>query len=372
MQRILLIPVEKPEHPYADVRLVPIIPILKEKGNIIGLKFIHTVSFETIRNMSLSKIRGYLSLGWYLIKAFLFGLLNIKKTSLIFCEHIYCAAIGFFLSIISDKPCIWDSHGNLTAACEEMGDPKLYAKILRLLERLVIKHVNVLVVPTDLDKELYIKQGLNGEKIKVIPCGVDLSIIDQIKQSKNDLRKELGMDQEMPVLIFTGKRTYLPNKEAAWWINDILAPAIEEGYGRVKIIITGSGEIPQAIHQSVTFAGFVPDIFKYIIAADICLVPVHLDNGISTKLLDFMACSRPSVVLSTVAKGMPEIQDNLNVFLAKDLNHFLERTIEVLFIEKEQLEFIGLNARKIIEDRYSYDIVRREWNKLISKLIIDQ
>lgn len=370
MHKILLIPMEKADHPHADVRLVPIIPILKTRGEVFGLEFIHNVSFETIKKISLDQIRGYFSLGWYLLRAFFYGLFYIKQVDLIFCEHVYCAIVGASLSLISRKPYIWDSHGNLTAGCEEMGDPKLYSKVLRYLERLAIKRAEMLVVPTKLDRELYISQNLSADRIKVIPCGVDMTAVDSVQQPKDLLRKELGLDQQASILIFIGKRSYLPNKEAAWWINDVLTPAIAERYpGNVQIIITGSGDIPASVHKNVAFVGFVQDIFKYINAADICLVPVHLDNGVSTKLLDFMACAKPTVVLSTVAKGMPEIKDDVDVLLARDLDQFVERVLEALMMQKERLDEIGLNGRKIIEQYYSYNYVKDEWGKLLDKIL---
>jgi len=367
--KILLIPCEKPNHPYADVRLVPIIPILKSRGNVVGLEFIHSASFETVRNFSLAKLRGYFSLAGYLVKSLYFGLRHMKTIDLIFCEHLYCAVIGVCLSILGNKPCIWDSHGNLTAASKEMEDPKIYTKILNYTEHLIRNHCKMLIVPTQLDKELYLSQGFSNERIRVIPCGVNLSDADRAIQDRHNIRKELGLDHSTPLLLFTGKRTYLPNKEAAWWINEVLAPSIKERFGKVKIIITGSGEIPKVIHESVEFVGFVQNIFKYIHAADICLVPVHLDNGISTKLLDFMACGKPSVVLSTVARGMPEIEDNKNVLLSDDLDGYIKRTIEALMMEKNQIDKIGLAAREVIERLYSWESIKNRWSALLDELI---
>lgn len=360
---------ENPTHPHADVRLVPLMPILKSKGVVVGLEFIHSASFETIKNFfSIVKLRGYFSLAWYMIRAFFFGLRHLRNTDLIFCEHIYCAVIGAFLSVIGRKPCVWDSHGNLIGACREMGDPKLYERVLGAIEQLIRNRIKVLVVPTQLDKQLYISQGFNANQVKVIPCGVDLSVVDRVKQDQFKIRKKLDIEQAVPVLIFIGKRTYLPNKEAAWWINDTLAPFIEKHFGRVKIIITGTGDTPKKLHESVSFVGFVPNIYEYIHAADICLVPVSLDNGISTKLLDFMACSKPSVILSTVAKGMPEIEDYKHVILAKDMNQFLDKTLEALNMEGNLLEQIGSNARTVIEKYYSWDNIERNWNALLYEI----
>jgi len=367
--KILLIPVENVNHPEADIRLVPTMSVLSKKGEIVGLEFIHEITFESSRDLfTKKKLIGYINLIFYLIKTLTYGLRHLKRIDLIFCEHLYSTLVGSVLSVVGRKPCIWDSHGNLLEACRQLNNSNFYTKLTMLLENMMKKIPKVIVVPTELDKQLYIKQGFEPNKIVVIPVGVDLSVIKKIMGDKSKIRERLGLSLNKKILIFTGSRTYFPNKEAAYWINNELAQAIVENFNDVQIIITGHGETPLDVNPIVTFTGFVPNIYEYIFASDLCLAPVILDNGISTKLLDFMSCGRPAIVLPSTVKGMPQLVDGKNIIIAKDKDEFIVKTIDTLNALDTAKE-IGLNARKIIEKYYNWEVLQEEWSKLIDKTL---
>ena len=370
--KVLLIPIECINNQMPDGKVVSIMTVLSEKKwDIIGLEFNREISFESSHNLfTKEKIIGYTKLILYLFKTFIFGLKNLKQIDLIFCEHLYSTLVGSVLSILSRKPCIWDSHGNLLEACRELNNSRFYTVLTLLLEKMVNKIPRIIVVPTELDRQLYIKQGFNPNKIFVIPPGIDFSSINKINEGKNKIREKLGLDINKKILIFSGGGTLLPNKEAAFWINNKLAPALSKEINNVQILITGNGEIPSKINPIVTFTGFVPDVYEYMIASDLCLAPGILDNGISTKLLEYMACGKPAVVLSSVVKGMPQLVDGKDIIIAKDKDEFIIKTIDTLNaldIAKE----IGLNARRTIEKYYNWDVLKEEWSKLIEKTLIN-
>jgi len=367
--KIFLIPVECLNHPRTDVRLTPIMSVLSKKGDIIGLEFVREITFESSQDLFTKiKITGYTKLILYLLKTFIFGLKNLRQIDLIFCEHLYSALVGAALSVLSRKPCIWDSHGNLLEACREFNNSRSYTALTILLEKMINKIPKVIVVPTELDKQLYVRQGFDPNKLAVIASGVDFSPIKQITENKNKIREKLGLGLDKKILLLSGNREHQANKEAAFWVNEKLAPALAKKLNNIQILITGNGAVPLEINPIVSFVGFVPDIYEYIIAADLCLAPVTLGNGLPTKLLDYLACGKPAIVLPSLVKGMPQLVQGESIIIAKDKAEFITKTIETLN-NLSLAEEIGLNAKKVIEKHYNWDTLQVEWGKLIDKTL---
>jgi glycosyltransferase involved in cell wall biosynthesis len=367
--KIFLIPIECTNHPRADVRLAPIMSVLSKKGDIIGLEFVREITFESSHDLfTKRKIIGYSKLILYLLKTFMFGLKNLRQIDIIFCEHLYSALVGSALSILSRKPCIWDSHGNLLEACREFNNSRFYTALTLLLEKMINKIPKVIVVPTELDRQLYIRQGFDPNKLAVIASGVDFSPLKQITENKNKIREKLGLDLDKKILLLSGNRDHQANKEAAFWVNEKLAPVLSKKLNNVQILITGKGEVPLEINPVVSFVGFVPNIYEYIIASDLCLAPVILGNGVPTKLLDYLACGRPAIVLPSLVKGMPLLVQSKSIIIAKDKDEFITKTIDTLN-NLSLAEEIGLNAKKVIEKHYNWDVLQVEWGKLVDKTL---
>lgn len=361
--KIFCIPFEKIEGKVADARLKPIIIALSRENQIIGVQ--KPSDFNPNK-----KLTSYLEYLYYMLRAFLFGIRHHKDIDLIVCENQDApyALVGGILSLIIRKPCIWDSHGNILAACREAGTSKLLTFILTFCERISKKLVKVMVVPTEVDKKLYVEQYFKADNLLVIPCGVDLKHVDELSNNKTMIRKKIGLDAGKTVLVFVGGGPSSPNIKAVRWINDELAPAVTKEFCDVQILIVGPMDILPSIHPAITFTGFVNDVYEYIHAADLCIAPVRLENGISTKVLDYMACAKPMVISSSVVKGTPQLKDGDNALIAKDHSEFISKTLYILK-EPEQAKRMGINARKIIEEHYNWKILADEWNRLVKKTV---
>ncbi|KFD41191.1 hypothetical protein DK28_0211580 [Peptococcaceae bacterium SCADC1_2_3] len=357
--RVILVPLED-----YNVRSVPIINDMAKKGvKVLGVE--RALFFNT-KNEVLKHFRFML----YLYNTLFYGLKHRKKIDLILSVEPSFGIIGAVLSVFIRKPVIWDTHdGNILAFCQLLKYSFIYTKLNLLIEKFIGRIARTIIVPSEIDKQLYIEQKFKYKaKIKVIPSGINLSKIDTIKKDMNLLRRKLAIKLEKKILIFSGGISFPPNKEAAFWINDKLAPALVEKFSQVQIIITGSVEVPQKIHPNVTFVGHVPDYFEHILASDVCLVPYEMNTGISTKLIDYLACGRPTVTTVEVARLFPELVDGENVLIARDKKEFIEKTMAIL--ENPVLgEKIGANGRKVIEVHYNIEVIGKLWQEVFESCV---
>jgi len=362
--RILVIPIEQKNHPKESQRLTFLINEIKKNNNqILGLERVpyFNTSIESIK---------YIRFIFYMLKVIFYGLKRRKKIDFVLSQYLPFGLTGAVVSFFIRKPLIWDSlDGNLLNHFKLLNTSIAYNQIGMFFEKLIGSIAKVIIVPSENDKKLYFKQEYKyRNKIKVIPTGINLSIIKKIKGDKILWRQKLGLDPEKYILIFSGKREYLPNKEASFWINDSLAPVLAEKFKQVQIIITGSGEVPKIIHPNVTFPGHIPDYFEHILASDVCLVPYKMNTGISTKLIDYLACGRPTVTTSEVANLFPELVDGENVLIARNKKEFMENTIAIL--ENPTLgEKIGANGRKVIEEHYSMEVISKLWQEVFESCV---
>jgi glycosyltransferase involved in cell wall biosynthesis len=363
--RIFAIPIDRPAHPNANVRLTPLIAVLSKNNKIIGCE--RVPHFDT-SNEFVKHIRFVC----YALQVFISGLRRRKESDLILGELPSFGLIGAALSVVIHKPYIWDTHdGNLLAHCQLLRNSFFYTRLVLFIERINGWAAQAIVVPSQRDLELYIAQKYKYvDKIVVIPSAVDLPLVDGAKRDKVTLREKLNLDARKRILMFAGSREYPPNKEAADWINEELAPFIARRFNDVQILIIGTGNVPAQVSPIVTYTGFVPSIYEYIFASDICLVPYRLNTGISTKLLDCMACGKPIITMSSVAGLIPELVEGKNVIIAEDNAGFANKVIYLLNDPELALK-IGVNARKVIEERYTWKMIAEEWSQLMEKTVAD-
>ncbi len=227
------------------------------------------------------------------------------------------------------------------------------------------------IVLSEADKRAYIKYGFNPNRLVTIPRPADLTLADEIVDNRETLRERLGLEKKKRIAIFTGRREYPPNMEAAEWIIQELAPAMAQKLDNIQILMTGAGKKPVHNHPIVTFTGFVPNLFEYIHASDVFITPVEMPSGRLTKAFDSLSCGTPTVVLASATNGIPELVDGDNAMIARDRNEYIEKTIYLLEHPEEARE-IGLRGRKMLEKHYSWNRWEEELNQVLQSCLVNR
>jgi len=95
----------------------------------------------------------------------------------------------FFLSLFK-RNIVWEAH---TAKAN-------------WIVRTLLKRSRAIVVISQGLKDYYVSLGTKPEKILVAHSGVDLSVFENIKESKEELRKKLGLPLDKRIVAYVGKR----------------------------------------------------------------------------------------------------------------------------------------------------------------------
>lgn len=241
---------------------------------------------------------------------------------------------------------------------------KLYKKLLRLYQYFVAKNCekyyekfNICITPTAEDRDI-IESYLPNLEISAIPFGINTDIIPE------------DFEPNFPSLIFIGTMGSLFNQHSILYFYDSIYPLIKETIPEIKLYIVGknpSEEITQLTRdKSVIVTGYVEDIRPYLARASVVTLPLH-GYGIKTRVLEAMAVGKPVVTSSAGIHGIGVTPEE-NIIIADDPKEFARRVIELLN-DEELRNRIGANARKLMEEEYSWENMADMLNTVFRKVV---
>jgi glycosyltransferase involved in cell wall biosynthesis len=307
----------------------------------------------------------------YALKLFLFGIWHRNDFDLIYCLESFNSIIGLCISSVTGIPFVRETVGVTRIWTRNQKSSKFLTGAALLTEKIVSRYARMTICLSEADRQKYISDGFNANKVTAIPLIPELSLADSVIGNKLFLRKKLDLNVSKRLLIFLGRRDFPPNMNAVNWINSDLAPAIAQRRDDVEILMTSFGDIPKPTHPILTYTGFVPNIYEYLHAADIFISPIEQPSGVSQKVIDAMTCSKPMVVMASLTNGIPELSNGYNVMLAKDRADFIEKTLYLLEHLDDANE-MGIKVRKTIEEYYDQKAWRMRFNEFLKSCAIRQ
>lgn len=183
----------------------------------------------------------------------------------------------------------------------------------------------------------------------VVANGVDLSSFPYKKSLNNTKEK---------TVLFMGDFKWIQNKNTALWILKDIWPKIRSSLfdQNLRLWIVGK-HIPEEFKKyasdTVALDEHAPDktsdIYK---KADILLSPIKVGGGTSYKILEAMASGVPVVTTKLGIEGL-EAKENIHA-LTGETTDALSKEIKTLLGKKDVYEKVRKNARKLIEEKYSW------------------
>ena len=283
-----------------------------------------------------------------------FNILKIgrkNRDSIIFAEGSYYASAGAMASKILQIPSVWDNHGNIKDFGAAVGKSNAFIKSNLMMEKIVARAASKIIVVSEKDEDVYKKSGFDRSKFIVIPTCADLSMVTITP--KSEAKSKLGIPADKKVILFFGSLNYYPNEDAVRYLIDNAIPDLRKLIPDATLYVAGSGTIENT--DDAVMLGYVPDIFLWISAADVCVAPLWKGVGILTKVIDVLSVGCPIVVSSLAVDGIPELVDGKNCLIGTKDN-FHEKIAQIL-CNPELGNTLGNEGRKLILDKYSWEAV---------------
>jgi glycosyltransferase involved in cell wall biosynthesis len=197
----------------------------------------------------------------------------------------------------------------------------------------------------------------------IIPPGVDLNFF-----------KPLDVCSSPPSIVFVGSMNYTPNVLSVLYFYSKIYSYIKRELPSLKFYVVGRDPDRRIkkleLDPSVIVTGTVDDIRPYFSTAHVFVNPIVVDDGgIKNKVLEAMAMGK-AVVSTHLGVRDIGVTDYENVLIAKNEREFAEKVIELLRDENERKK-IGKNARKFVEENYSWGKQSKALYNIFKKLIME-
>lgn len=235
---------------------------------------------------------------------------------------------------------------------------KLYLPLLERYERRFCQKFNAIVVTTSEDKEQIEDLNINRPVI-VIPNGVDLEMFPYRESDPSGYQ-----------IIMTGGLDYSSNIDAVRFFSLEIFPILQHKYPEVTLMIVGANPAPSIIELTknprITVTGRVPYMAEYLHNATICVVPMRSGFGIKNKTLESMAAGVPVVASDRGLEGLTVEGNNipLAALRANSIEEYCT-AIGNLFESAELRDKLSRNARKLIEDNYTWQQAAAKYEKVL-------
>jgi glycosyltransferase involved in cell wall biosynthesis len=161
------------------------------------------------------------------------------------------------------------------------------------------------------------------------------------------------------------------NIDGIHFLLDEVFPILLRARPCVRAVIVGRNPPATLVEKirkrelNVTLTGFVEDIRPYIAQANVYLIPLFVGSGTRIKAFEAMAMGRPVVSTTVGVEGL-DVTDGENFLKANDAEGFA-RSILMLLEDGLMRARIGRAARRLVEDRFSWLRVARQFEAICER-----
>src|SRR2546428_1541469 len=221
--------------------------------------------------------------------------------------------------------------------------------------KILAKWVSIFLPIGTRSREFYLYYGIPQERLVLSPYAVDNNDFfcqaSLFKNKKRELRESLGIDGQLPVVLFVSKMT--PRKRPL----DLLK-AFEKLQEHAFLLFVGDGTLRAEIEsyvdarqlRNVRFAGFQrqEDLSRFYAVGDIFVLPSeHEPWGLVIN--EAMCFSLPIITTDRVASSADLVkEENGFVYEAGNVNA-LEAVLRILVSDAERRLEMGRQSSKIVE-----------------------
>lgn len=347
---------------------------VNEDQNINYIFYTPTVSKLFKRIKFFNKVKYFLNFfifveEFFLIKKILPSKLEKRKT-ILQSEYIYSVVPLYLLKKIYKIPLVITEHNVESEVSLEINNNKMYYKVLRFIETFFLNRCDQIICVSERDKKILQEQyKIPCDKISLGPNATNLPKITRSMSKKSlEIKKALNIDDDSKIVLFMGTLQYYPNKKAVEIIQNEINPLVKSHIEKVKFLIVGKG-IDAKVEGNIIFTGLVEDVNPYIYMSDLAIAPLTQGGGTRLKILEYMSFSKSVVSTSKGAEGL-EITNNENIIISDEWTDFSDSIVKLLQ-DKDKMDRIGNNGRKLVEDKYTWESTANTYLGLYNKLLND-
>ncbi|MEX0849066.1 MAG: glycosyltransferase family 4 protein [Candidatus Dependentiae bacterium] len=341
----------------------------------------HKLLQHAIQNVTLLHMPAWLKPFGFklnaLISNIIFYLKSIKiikknNVNLIYQRYSMLNCVGVWLSASFNIPLFLEFNGSEVWVDKHWSKGrKLHLSwLIEKVEKFNLNHADTIIVVSQVLKEQLIDRGIDEQKIKVNPNGVDINQFNPhiLHDERMALRKSLNI-QDRCVFGFSG--TFGP-WHGVELLGDII-PRVVRKNKNVHFLLIGDGLLRKTLYtmlkyenvlDNVTFVGMInsEQVPAYLSSCDAFLCPTQSNRdgtrffGSPTKLFEYMAMAKPIIAsdIEQLAELLYEQKKDHLLIAPDDIDGFVHAIEHVVNMQLAQRNEIGNRLQQQVIQNFTW------------------
>jgi glycosyltransferase involved in cell wall biosynthesis len=331
-------------------------------------------SYEVYQQIPIHRVfafpTGHLASASYLVSSFLWMVCNRHTFHIIHANRSSSGLVAGLIGFVLRKRVLY----KLTRGDEIEAKGFRTTWLGRLKVECLKRTVGKFVAITEEIEESLKQIGIPAKKLVKIANGITLDDFSQ-SYNKEQVKAEIGWPGDTTLVTFVGR--LVPAKGVDWLFE--VWQHVARQHRQARLLIVGDGPERTAlevkvqdlgIKDAVAFVGRQTDVFKFLAASDVFVLPSR-QEGTSNALLEAMAQSLPVIVADDLLGGNRGVVNNQQdgyVIKFGDSEAFVETLCKLLENAGLRRE-MGRRARKKIEEEFSIESVADRYCELYYELL---
>ena len=286
--------------------------------------------------------------------------------------HEHRQTLAIFASYFARKnniPYVVQAHGSVLPFFQKEGLKNIFDKVFGFK---ILHNASCVFALTEVEKEQYLKMGVDEDKIEIVPLGINLDEYENLPDY-GKFRSKFNIGENDKLILFVGRIHEI--KGLGLLIdsfNDLINQHNENhslediSSSSIKLAIVGPDDgylvkledkiKEYSLEDNVIITGplYKEEKQEALVDCDLFVMPSKYES-FTTSGLEAMACSKPLVL--TKNNHIHDWVDG-NVGLACDDNKdSLREAIEKVLFDEDLSLIFARNGQKRIKEKYNWDII---------------
>ena len=286
--------------------------------------------------------------------------------------HEHRQTLAIFASYFARKnniPYVVQAHGSVLPFFQKEGLKNIFDKVFGFK---ILHNASCVFALTEVEKEQYLKMGVDEDKIEIVPLGINLDEYENLPDY-GKFRSKFSIGENDKLILFVGRIHEI--KGLGLLIdsfNDLINQHNENhslediSSSSIKLAIVGPDDgylvkledkiKEYSLEDNVIITGplYKEEKQEALVDCDLFVMPSKYES-FTTSGLEAMACSKPLVL--TKNNHIHDWVDG-NVGLACDDNKdSLREAIEKVLFDEDLSLIFARNGQKLIKEKYNWDII---------------
>ena len=269
-------------------------------------------------------------------------------------------------------PYIVQAHGSVLPFFQKEGLKNLFDKVFGFK---ILHNAACVFALTEVEKEQYLNMGVDEDKIEIVPLGINLEEYENLPDYGR-FRSKFNISDDDKLILFVGRIHEIKGL-------DLLIDSFNELFGldenkNIKLAIVGpdDGYLTEledkirmySLEDNVIVTGplYKEEKQEALVDCDLFVMPSKYES-FTTSGLEAMACSKP--LLLTKNNHIHDWVDGNCGLACGDDKDSLREAIEKLLFDEDLSKTYGENGKRLIKERYDWDIINKQILDIYEKLL---